>query len=74
MPVDEGLRLQEPEAKRQRPLAGVEGEYDIPDEEWEFTLPGIATYEAAGTARGQMLDAREAASAVEQEEYVDDVY
>eukprot|EP00971_Amphidinium_carterae_P322718 6414113-Amphidinium_carterae.1 len=75
MPVDEGLRLEEPEAKRQRPdLAGVEGDYDIPDEEWEFTLPGTAAQKAAGAAQGQTLEAYEAASAVEPEEYVDDIY
>eukprot|EP00971_Amphidinium_carterae_P201910 4006283-Amphidinium_carterae.1 len=59
MPVDEGLRLEEPEAKRQRP--DVRGR-------------STAAYEAAGAAQGQTLEAREAASAVEQEEYVDDVY
>eukprot|EP00971_Amphidinium_carterae_P210839 4183627-Amphidinium_carterae.1 len=64
MPVDEGMQLEEPGAKRQRPdLAAVEEDYDVPDEEWEFTLPGTATHEAAGAARGQTLDAREAASA-----------
>eukprot|EP00971_Amphidinium_carterae_P330282 6463234-Amphidinium_carterae.1 len=64
MPVDEGLRLDEPEAKRQRPdVAGVEGDYEEPDEEWEFTLPGTTAHEAAG-----------AAEPVEEEEYVDDVY
>eukprot|EP00971_Amphidinium_carterae_P245598 4877577-Amphidinium_carterae.1 len=71
MPVDEGVRLEEPVAKRRRPdVAAVEGDYEIPDEEWEFTLPGTAAYEAAGAAQGQTLEAREAASAVEQEEYV----
>eukprot|EP00971_Amphidinium_carterae_P138921 2753238-Amphidinium_carterae.1 len=75
MPVDEGLRLEEPEAKRQRPdLAGVEGDYENPDEEWEFTLPGTSTYKATGAAKGQALSAQDAAIAVEQEEYVDDVY
>eukprot|EP00971_Amphidinium_carterae_P234169 4646322-Amphidinium_carterae.1 len=79
MPVDEGLRLDEPEAKRHQPdVAGVEGDYEVPDEDWEFTLPGTATQEAARAARGQKLEAHEAASAVEheeeEEEYVDDVY
>eukprot|EP00971_Amphidinium_carterae_P106530 2110046-Amphidinium_carterae.2 len=68
MPVDEG------------------GDYEFPDEDWEFILPGTATqeaagvdpdaatHEAAGADQGQRLEAHEAASAVEQEEYVDDVY
>eukprot|EP00971_Amphidinium_carterae_P221336 4394029-Amphidinium_carterae.1 len=62
------MRLEEPDAKRQRPeVAAVEGDYDVSDEDWELTLPRTATHEAAGAARG------EAASAVEQEEeYVDD--
>eukprot|EP00971_Amphidinium_carterae_P265217 5260931-Amphidinium_carterae.1 len=64
MPVDEGLRLDEPEAKRQRPgVAGVEGDY----EEWEFTLPGTVSYEPTGADQSDTLEAREAASAVEQE-------
>eukprot|EP00971_Amphidinium_carterae_P242087 4806722-Amphidinium_carterae.1 len=68
MPVDEGLRLDEPEAKRQRPdVAGVEGDYEGPDEEWEFTLPGTVSYEPAGAGQSDTLEAREAASAVEQE-------
>eukprot|EP00971_Amphidinium_carterae_P015483 305769-Amphidinium_carterae.1 len=75
MPVDEGLRLEEPDAKRQRPdLAGIKGDFEVPGEEWEFVLPGTSTYKAAGAAQGQALEAQEAASAVEQEEYVDDVY
>eukprot|EP00971_Amphidinium_carterae_P105954 2098523-Amphidinium_carterae.2 len=75
MPVDEGMHLEKPEAKRQRPdLAGVEGDFEVPDEDWEFTLPGTATQEAASADRGQTLEAREAASAVEQDEYVDDIY
>eukprot|EP00971_Amphidinium_carterae_P030252 595215-Amphidinium_carterae.1 len=78
MPVDEGLRLDEPEAKRRQPdVAGVEGDYEVPDEDWEFTLPGTATQEAAGAAQGPQLGAHNAASAAEpeeEEEYVDDVY
>eukprot|EP00971_Amphidinium_carterae_P228064 4523531-Amphidinium_carterae.4 len=42
----------EPEAKRQRPdIVGVEGNYEVPDDEWEFILPGIATQKAASADR-----------------------
>eukprot|EP00971_Amphidinium_carterae_P031690 624220-Amphidinium_carterae.1 len=68
MPVDEGMQLED--------LAGVEGDFEVPDEDREFTLPGTATYEAASVdpdaatqeaashcaGRGQTLEAREAAS------------
>eukprot|EP00971_Amphidinium_carterae_P124394 2464079-Amphidinium_carterae.1 len=68
MPVDEGLRLDEPEAKRQRPdVAGVEGDFETPDEDWEFVLLGTVGYEPAGADQSDTLEAREAASAVEQE-------
>eukprot|EP00971_Amphidinium_carterae_P138994 2754893-Amphidinium_carterae.3 len=83
------MRLEEPDAKRQRPdLAGVEGDFKVPDEDWEFTLPGTATYQAAGADQGQTLEACEAAgvagkacstatnerSDFEQEKNVDDIY
>eukprot|EP00971_Amphidinium_carterae_P155785 3089113-Amphidinium_carterae.1 len=68
------MRLEEPEAKRQRPdLAGVEGDFEVPGDDWEFTLPSTATQGAASADQGLRLEAHEAASAVEQEEYVDDV-
>eukprot|EP00971_Amphidinium_carterae_P134929 2673664-Amphidinium_carterae.1 len=66
MPVDEGLRLEEPQAKRHQ--ADVAGGVENCDPRGR----------SAGAARGPKLEAHGAASAVEpeeeEEEYVDDVY
>eukprot|EP00971_Amphidinium_carterae_P318991 6340822-Amphidinium_carterae.1 len=60
------MRLEEPESKRQKPDVA-----EVPDEEWEFTLPGAAGHQAASADRAT---AQESASADELDEYIDDVY